>query len=164
MRFVIFGIISLTRFARNSDETFIRLISAPFQFVRNCSYLKLSLIRVLEFFFSNPKPNSSLTFQMKLSCHEINPTFRLSQLISVPAPLEVINVTADESPANSQRTLVFVGVMTSKDFLESRAKAVYNTWGKLVPGRIAFFSSEGSSCDGKRSSIAINNSCVNNWP
>jgi chondroitin sulfate synthase len=44
---------------------------------------------------------------------------------------------------------VFVGVMTSKDFLESRAKAVYNTWGKLVPGRIAFFSSEGSSSDGK---------------
>jgi hypothetical protein len=39
--------------------------------------------------------------------------------------------------------------MTSKDFLETRAKAVYNTWGKLVPGRIAFFSSEGSSSDGK---------------
>jgi hypothetical protein len=67
----------------------------------------------------------------------------------LPAPLEVINLTAEESPSNSQRTLVFVGVMTSKDFLETRAKAVYNTWGKLVPGRIAFFSSEGSSSDGK---------------
>lgn len=65
------------------------------------------------------------------------------------APLEIINLTAEETPANSQRTLVFVGVMTSKDFLETRAKAVYNTWGKSVPGRIAFFSSEGSSCDGK---------------
>ncbi|CRK90556.1 CLUMA_CG004259, isoform B [Clunio marinus] len=62
-------------------------------------------------------------------------------------PLEIINLTAEETPSNSQRTLVFVGVMTSKDFLESRAKAVYNTWGKLVPGRIAFFSSEGSSGD-----------------
>jgi len=68
---------------------------------------------------------------------------------TLAAPLEVINLTAEETPENSQRTLVFVGVMTSKDFLETRAKAVYNTWGKLVPGRIAFFSSEGSFSDGK---------------
>lgn len=72
---------------------------------------------------------------------------------SIPAPFEIINLTAEESPSNSQRTLVFVGVMTSKDFLESRAKAVYNTWGKLVPGRIAFFSSEGSTNDGKQNFI-----------
>lgn len=69
--------------------------------------------------------------------------------VSISAPLDIINLTAEESPSNSQRTLVFVGVMTSKDFLEKRAKSVYQTWGKSVPGRIAFFSSEGSSCDGK---------------
>lgn len=68
---------------------------------------------------------------------------------SFTAPLDIINMTAEEMPSNSQRSLVFVGVMTSKDFLETRAQAVYNTWGKLVPGRIAFFSSEGSYSDGK---------------
>jgi hypothetical protein len=83
-----------------------------------------------------------------MTCNEL----KLFSLLSPSphlAPLEIINLTAEESPSNSQRTLVFVGVMTSKDFLESRARAVYNTWGKLVPGRIAFFSSEGSTCDGK---------------
>lgn len=64
------------------------------------------------------------------------------------APLDIINLTSEETILNSQRNLVFVGVMSSKDFLETRAKAVYETWGKSVPGRIAFFSSEGSSCDG----------------
>lgn len=38
--------------------------------------------------------------------------------------------------------------MTAKGFIDKRAKAVYNTWGKNVPGRIAFFSSEGSTSDG----------------
>lgn len=47
----------------------------------------------------------------------------------------------------SQSNLVFVGVMTSKEFLIDRAKAVYDTWGKEVPGRLAFFSSEGSYSD-----------------
>lgn len=38
--------------------------------------------------------------------------------------------------------------MTAKGFIDKRAKAVYNTWGKNVPGRIAFFSSEGSTSEG----------------
>ncbi|KAG5681987.1 hypothetical protein PVAND_011386 [Polypedilum vanderplanki] len=67
--------------------------------------------------------------------------------VQLKSPLQLINLTDEETPVNSQRTLVFVGVMTSKDFLESRAKSVYNTWGKSVPGRIAFFSSEGSAMD-----------------
>lgn len=39
--------------------------------------------------------------------------------------------------------------MTAKSFLKDRAKAVYDTWGKNVPGKIAFFSSEDSYSDGK---------------
>ncbi|XP_039438411.1 chondroitin sulfate synthase 1 isoform X1 [Culex pipiens pallens] len=58
--------------------------------------------------------------------------------------LEIIGLHPSEMPDNSQRNLVFVGVMTAKDFLQSRAKAVYDTWGKNIPGRIAFFSSEES--------------------
>ncbi|KAK0087704.1 hypothetical protein PV325_000275 [Microctonus aethiopoides] len=42
----------------------------------------------------------------------------------------------------SQMNLVFVGVMTAEKYLDTRAKAVYETWGKEVPGQIAFFSSE----------------------
>lgn len=64
------------------------------------------------------------------------------------APLEIIGLSPDDTILNSQHNLLFVGVMTAKDFLAGRAKAVYDTWGKEVPGRLAFFSSEGSRSDG----------------
>ncbi|RZF36118.1 hypothetical protein LSTR_LSTR012573, partial [Laodelphax striatellus] len=47
-------------------------------------------------------------------------------------------------PRDPQRSLLFVGVMTAKKYLPTRAVAVYETWGKELPGKIAFFSSEGS--------------------
>lgn len=107
------------------------------------------LIRDMEFNFRDQtQPTGSLLLWMEavVSWHLLLKFL----VILFAAPLEIINLTVDETPSNSQRALVFVGVMTSKDFLESRAKAVHNTWGKLVSGRIAFFSSEGSSCDGKQ--------------
>lgn len=61
--------------------------------------------------------------------------------------MELINLSPDETVTNSQNNLLFVGVMTAKDFLNDRAKAVYDTWGKDVVGRLAFFSSEGSVSD-----------------
>lgn len=64
-------------------------------------------------------------------------------------PLGIINLSPDDTVLNSQNNLLFVGVMTAKDFLKGRAKAVFDTWGKEVPGRLAFFSSEGSTSDGK---------------
>lgn len=67
----------------------------------------------------------------------------------ISAPMEIINLQPDETPENSQKNLVFIGVMTAKDFLKVRANAVYNTWGKSVTGKIAFFSSEGSYSDGE---------------
>ncbi|XP_034943351.1 chondroitin sulfate synthase 1 [Chelonus insularis] len=42
----------------------------------------------------------------------------------------------------SSSSLAFVGVMTAQKYLDSRAKAVWETWGKQVPGKMAFFSSE----------------------
>ena len=39
------------------------------------------------------------------------------------------------------RKLLFVGVMTADQLVETRAKAVYDTWGKNVPGKLTFFSS-----------------------
>ncbi|XP_042205381.1 chondroitin sulfate synthase 1-like [Homarus americanus] len=48
---------------------------------------------------------------------------------------------------NNPKNLLFVGVMTANKYLDSRAKAVYETWGKQLPGKIAFFSSEASTTD-----------------
>ncbi|CAB0032797.1 unnamed protein product [Trichogramma brassicae] len=42
------------------------------------------------------------------------------------------------------RELLYVGVMTAEKYLASRAKAVLETWGSDVPGRIGFYSSETS--------------------
>ncbi|KAG4068935.1 hypothetical protein HA402_005083 [Bradysia odoriphaga] len=59
-------------------------------------------------------------------------------------PFEIIDLKPNETIENSQTNFIFVGVMTAKNFLEGRANAVYHTWGKEVPGKIAFFSSEKS--------------------
>ncbi|KAL0122149.1 hypothetical protein PUN28_007124 [Cardiocondyla obscurior] len=51
----------------------------------------------------------------------------------------------DERNSSSMSNLVFVGVMTAQKYLDTRAKAVYETWGKELPGKIVFFSSESST-------------------
>ncbi|GBP61743.1 Chondroitin sulfate synthase 1 [Eumeta japonica] len=63
-------------------------------------------------------------------------------------PLELVGLAADEKPATSNRTLVFVGVMTAAQYLETRARAVHETWARELPGRLAFFSSAGSRAAG----------------
>ncbi|XP_013192040.1 chondroitin sulfate synthase 1 [Amyelois transitella] len=65
-----------------------------------------------------------------------------------PDPLALIGLGPDETVQNSNRTLVFVGVMTAEQYLGSRAKAVYDTWAQDLPGRLAFFSSEVSRAPG----------------
>lgn len=62
-----------------------------------------------------------------------------------PNPLDLLGMGPNETVANSERSLVLVGVMTAERYLETRARAVYETWGSQLPGRIAFFSSEHSS-------------------
>lgn len=51
----------------------------------------------------------------------------------------------DNEINSSSSNLVFVGVMTAEKYLDTRAKAVYETWGRELPGKIAFFSSESST-------------------
>ena len=53
------------------------------------------------------------------------------------------------SDHNALRTkkLLFAGVMTAEKFLDTRAKAVFETWGKVIPGKVIFFSSSGSRRD-----------------
>ncbi|XP_023945613.2 chondroitin sulfate synthase 1 [Bicyclus anynana] len=71
-----------------------------------------------------------------------------AKLYVAPDPLSIVDLKADETLFNSNRTLVFVGVMTAEQYLTSRARAVYETWAQDLPGRIAFFSSEVSRAPG----------------
>nr|XP_045588345.1 chondroitin sulfate synthase 1-like [Procambarus clarkii] len=59
--------------------------------------------------------------------------------------LRIIGLDISQNAQNSAKNLLFVGVMTANKYLDTRAKAVYETWGKQLPGKIAFFSSEASS-------------------
>ena len=45
---------------------------------------------------------------------------------------------ADELQFNN-RQLIFVGVMTAETFLQTRAQAVFDTWGKNLAGKQTFF-------------------------
>ena len=45
----------------------------------------------------------------------------------------------------NEKELLFVGVMTSKAFVNTRARALFQTWGIKVPGKLAFFSSGNQS-------------------
>ncbi|XP_044579709.1 chondroitin sulfate synthase 1 isoform X1 [Cotesia glomerata] len=49
-----------------------------------------------------------------------------------------------ENMTEDKNGLVIVGVMTAQKYLKTRAKAVWETWGREVPGKIIFFSSEES--------------------
>lgn len=42
------------------------------------------------------------------------------------------------------KRFLYVGVMSAKKYLASRAVASYETWAASIPGRVEFFSSEGS--------------------
>ncbi|KAF7239506.1 Chondroitin sulfate synthase 1 [Varanus komodoensis] len=42
------------------------------------------------------------------------------------------------------KNFLFVGVMTAQKYLQNRAVAAYRTWSSTIPGKVEFFSSEGS--------------------
>ncbi|XP_062290672.1 chondroitin sulfate synthase 3 [Scomber scombrus] len=55
------------------------------------------------------------------------------------------NSSGDNSrPIARPKHFLFVGVMTAKKYLGTRAVAAYNTWSHSIPGKVEFFSSEGS--------------------
>ena len=58
--------------------------------------------------------------------------------------LEANNIKIYEDIEEDKR-LVFIGVMTAQKYLDTRAKSVFQTWGKLIPGKMSFFSRSGSS-------------------
>ncbi|KAM7393445.1 hypothetical protein PAMA_008206 [Pampus argenteus] len=55
------------------------------------------------------------------------------------------NSSGDSGGSITQpKRFLYVGVMTAKKYLGSRAVAAYNTWVHSVPGKVEFFSSAGS--------------------
>lgn len=68
--------------------------------------------------------------------HRMNLNNKIPERRKGPASLPI------DKPDSKASNFVFVGVMTAEKYLSTRAKAVYETWGKQVPGQIAFFSSE----------------------
>ena len=50
----------------------------------------------------------------------------------------VVNLT---SQPKSQRKLLLVGVMTTKNFMDTRAMSIFETWGKDLQGNPLFFTS-----------------------
>lgn len=75
-------------------------------------------------------------------CPRSSSSIRAMRRQRLSDPVDIIGLRANETIVNSDKTLLFVGVMTAEKYLTTRAKAVYETWGSDLPGRIAFFSSE----------------------
>ena len=48
---------------------------------------------------------------------------------------------------NKSNGLIFVGIMTAKNYIKSRAVAAARTWVQTVQGKVVFFSSEGSEAE-----------------
>lgn len=44
-----------------------------------------------------------------------------------------------------EKGFLFIGVMTAQKYLDSRVVAAHNTWARTINGKVAFFSSEGST-------------------
>ena len=49
-----------------------------------------------------------------------------------------------EDVDKAKGNLLFVGIITAKKYINTRVRAVYETWAKHIPGKVVFFSSEGS--------------------
>lgn len=59
-------------------------------------------------------------------------------------PTEENSSAATEKPVSRSNSFLFVGVMTAQKYLNTRAVAAHRTWAQTIPGRVEFFSSEGS--------------------
>ncbi|KAI4477271.1 hypothetical protein M0804_012861 [Polistes exclamans] len=91
---------------------------------------------------------SSSSFSSSLSLSTISSALRRNYSMEEeigPTVRNMPKLSDNEHINSSSDSLVFVGVMTAKKYLDTRAKAVYETWGQELPGKIAFFSSESST-------------------
>ncbi|XP_051539229.1 chondroitin sulfate synthase 3-like [Myxocyprinus asiaticus] len=59
-------------------------------------------------------------------------------------PYRTENSSDGAGPVPPAKSFLYVGVMTAQKYLSSRAVAAHRTWTSSIPGRVEFFSSEGS--------------------
>ena len=64
------------------------------------------------------------------------------KLSPVHRKLKVNNIQERTEVETRNRQLLLVGVMTADKYIGTRAKAVYETWGSQVPGKLLFFTSD----------------------
>jgi chondroitin sulfate synthase len=60
--------------------------------------------------------------------------------------------------------LILIAIMTSKDFLTTRAPTVMRTWAAKVPGEVIFFSSEGSTTNDSTINLVSLPSVTDTYP
>ncbi|CAF1065824.1 unnamed protein product [Adineta steineri] len=65
---------------------------------------------------------------------------------------------------SQKKQLILIAVMTSKDFLTTRAPTVMRTWADKVPGQVIFFSSEGSTTNDSRINLVSLPSVTDTYP
>ena len=53
-----------------------------------------------------------------------------------------VNIQERTEVETRSRQLLLVGVMTADKYISTRARAVYETWGNQVPGKLLFFTSD----------------------
>ncbi|XP_034757933.2 chondroitin sulfate synthase 1-like [Acipenser ruthenus] len=59
-------------------------------------------------------------------------------------PQQDNSVLSTDKPVPRSKNFLFVGVMTAQKYLDNRVVAAHRTWAQTIPGKVAFFSSEGS--------------------
>jgi len=65
---------------------------------------------------------------------------------------------------SQKKQLILIAVMTSKEFLTTRAPTVMRTWAEKVPGQVIFFSSEGSTTNDSRINLVSLPSVTDTYP
>ncbi|CAM4783732.1 unnamed protein product [Rotaria magnacalcarata] len=65
---------------------------------------------------------------------------------------------------SQKKQLILVAIMTSKDFLTTRAPTVMRTWARNVPGQVIFFSSEGSTTNDSNINLVSLPSVTDTYP
>lgn len=78
-------------------------------------------------------------------CTRLKSTVPESQALTRKHQVAGVEVSSDSGEGTKEKQLLLVGVMTADVYIETRARAVYETWGQKVPGKILFFTADGES-------------------
>ena len=58
--------------------------------------------------------------------------------------LRLVGMNTDKLGLSSNKNLVFIGIITADQYLNTRVPAVFQTWLKTIPGKAAVFAREGA--------------------